>query len=66
MTYAVIALDYTQYILVHNQFVLRYSKLAVALMVKAHEREIFTLTMMSFFSRGFPSGNFSPKHMWMV
>lgn len=30
---------------------------------KRNERRTLTFTTMSFFSSGFPSGNFSPKHM---
>ncbi len=30
------------------------------------EKKSVTLTTISFFSKGFPSGNFSPKHMLMV
>lgn len=33
--------------------------------VMKHDK-IVTLTTISFFSRAFPSGNFSPKHMLMV
>lgn len=33
---------------------------------KRNGKECFTLTTISFFSKAFPSGNFSPKHMLMV
>ena len=50
----------------HNQMEFTRNPLRVFKLKLSRNRQTVTLTMMSFFSKAFPSGSLSPKHMLMV